>query len=290
MGRNLRDAASDQPGDVVDEVTGVHDQHTPTRSFAVRPPVAAGAARETRGPVLGAPVLAEHDTCAKRVAEHTGIDQPSRCLNARIEALAVAHGDPHAVLDRGRDHAVTVLNAGRHGLLDDDVFPGLSGGDGQFRVQMMWRADHHRVHVAVGEQSLDLTRVSRFCCRSQATREFEVRIGRVGDFAAASSPQRSSILDCDLAAPDEAKAQPPPELRLAWQAISYHALPEVGGLFDQPAGLLSRITQAYNVWIAFKRYCQRDVNKHKEWVEANPDLYETILRVNKLRESQQSHA
>ena len=77
---------------------------------------------------------------------------------------------------------------------------------------------------------------------------------------------------------------PPPELRLAWQAVMYHALPEQGGLLDQPAGLLRRMTQAYNVWFSHKEYMQRDVNKHKEWIEDNPDLYATILRVKQLRE------
>lgn len=77
---------------------------------------------------------------------------------------------------------------------------------------------------------------------------------------------------------------PPKELRLAWQAMSFHALPEFGGLLDQPAGLLSRMTKVYNVWFAFKEYRMRNIEKHNEWVKANPDLYAEIMRVNKLRE------
>ncbi len=77
---------------------------------------------------------------------------------------------------------------------------------------------------------------------------------------------------------------PPRELRLAWHAMSFHALPEAGGLYDQPAGLLSRMVQLYNVWYAFKAYRMRELEKHNEWVKANPELYAMILRVNKLRE------
>ncbi|MHB0922609.1 MAG: hypothetical protein ACYC3H_01415 [Bellilinea sp.] len=83
---------------------------------------------------------------------------------------------------------------------------------------------------------------------------------------------------------EDPRAEPPPELRLAWQAFGFHALPEAGGLLDQPAGLLTRMTRIYNVWLAFKSYSQRDLSKHKEWVETNPALYETILRVKRLRE------
>jgi len=79
-------------------------------------------------------------------------------------------------------------------------------------------------------------------------------------------------------------AEPPPELRLAWQAVGYRALPEAGGLLDQPAGLLSRMTQAYNAWFAFDRYRRRDMSKHKQWIEANPDLWNEIQRIKKLRE------
>lgn len=86
--------------------------------------------------------------------------------------------------------------------------------------------------------------------------------------------------------PPEPPPTPPSELRLAWQSVSYHALPEAGGILDQPAGLLSKMTHLYNVWFAHKAYRQHDLRKHKEWVEANPELYAIILQVNKLREEQ----
>lgn len=83
---------------------------------------------------------------------------------------------------------------------------------------------------------------------------------------------------------EDPQAIPPTELRLAWLAHGYHALPEAGGLLDQPAGLLNRMMHIYNVWLAFKSYNQRDLSQHKEWIDANPDLYAIILRVRRLRE------
>lgn len=93
-----------------------------------------------------------------------------------------------------------------------------------------------------------------------------------------------SLILAAAACGTDPKAKTPPELRLAWQAVSFHALPETGGLLDQPAGLLNRMTQAFNAWNAFKAYEQRDPSKNLEWIEANPDLYAIIRRVKKLRE------
>ncbi len=81
------------------------------------------------------------------------------------------------------------------------------------------------------------------------------------------------------------KAPPPYELRLAWQAIGYHALPEPGGILDQPAGLLDRMTHACNAWQAYRSYSQRDPYKTEEWIKANPSLHALKLRIDKLREA-----
>lgn len=83
---------------------------------------------------------------------------------------------------------------------------------------------------------------------------------------------------------EDPRAAAPYELRLAWQALGYHALPEAGGLLDQPPGLLNRMTQAYNAWFACKSYRKRDLEHSQEWMEANPDLFAIVQRVRKLRE------
>lgn len=79
------------------------------------------------------------------------------------------------------------------------------------------------------------------------------------------------------------KAPPPRELKLAWQAISYHALPEAGGLLDQPAGLLSRMTACYNAWQAFRSWQQADPTKRQEWIEANPELHAIKIELDRLQ-------
>lgn len=44
------------------------------------------------------------------------------------------------------------------------------------------------------------------------------------------------------------------ELRMAWQCERWHALPEQGGLLDQPAGMLQRMAAMLNVYNAFKTF------------------------------------
>jgi hypothetical protein len=76
---------------------------------------------------------------------------------------------------------------------------------------------------------------------------------------------------------------PPAILRKAWQALSYHALPRVGGLDDQPAGQLAAMTRIHNIWLAHKSYARRDLAHDVEWRKDNPDLYDIILLVKELR-------
>jgi len=49
-------------------------------------------------------------------------------------------------------------------------------------------------------------------------------------------------------------AEAPMELRMAWQCERWHALPEQGGLLDQPAGMLQRMAAMLNVYNAFKTF------------------------------------
>ncbi len=72
------------------------------------------------------------------------------------------------------------------------------------------------------------------------------------------------------------------ELRLAWQAISFHSLPESGGLLDQPAGLLSRMIASYNAWQAIRSWQQVDPTKRKEWIDANPELHALKIELDRM--------
>ena len=48
-------------------------------------------------------------------------------------------------------------------------------------------------------------------------------------------------------------ATPPPELRLYWLCKRYTALPEPGALFEQDAGLLSRMATLGNIYETMQR-------------------------------------
>lgn len=50
-------------------------------------------------------------------------------------------------------------------------------------------------------------------------------------------------------------AQPPPELRLAWECDRWHCLPEAGAYLDQDYALMTRmsaLTNAYNAYSAYR--------------------------------------
>ena len=66
--------------------------------------------------------------------------------------------------------------------------------------------------------------------------------------------------------------------------MTYKALPESGGLLDQPAGLLEKMTAAYNAWMAFKSFRERDSSKTSQWIEANPDLNDIRIRINRIKD------
>ena len=88
-----------------------------------------------------------------------------------------------------------------------------------------------------------------------------------------------------LAAADcaEGKGPPPGELTLAWQAQSWQALPEAGGLRDQPAGLLERMSTALSVYDAFVAYKAVDGGHEDEFARKNPRAWASVLMVQGLR-------
>ena len=53
-----------------------------------------------------------------------------------------------------------------------------------------------------------------------------------------------SLILAAAAAADTKGAAVPPELEQAWECMRYNALPNPGGLRDQPAGLIRRMTTA----------------------------------------------
>lgn len=76
----------------------------------------------------------------------------------------------------------------------------------------------------------------------------------------------------------------PPELKLAWQAQRWNALPEPGGLLDQPAGLLNRMATAASVYNAFKTL-QQSAGQIVALANNNPQVIQIVRMAERLEES-----
>jgi hypothetical protein len=70
---------------------------------------------------------------------------------------------------------------------------------------------------------------------------------------------------------------PPPVLTLAWQCAAFNALPNAGGLGDQPAGLIAQMTAARNIYTAWSSYTH--ALRKSEWIAANPDGWRIVQEV-----------
>lgn len=64
----------------------------------------------------------------------------------------------------------------------------------------------------------------------------------------------------------------------------WHTLPRLGGADDQPAGLLRRMTVAYNYWLAHDAYRRMDPMKRTEWVNENEGQYNLVQNVKEMKE------
>ena len=80
---------------------------------------------------------------------------------------------------------------------------------------------------------------------------------------------------------EDDKATPPPELALYRRAQTYGGLPRAGGLDDQPAGLLDRMSASANVYRAWRGLAQ--ASNKVEWQSAHPDEWAVCQTVMKLR-------
>lgn len=75
----------------------------------------------------------------------------------------------------------------------------------------------------------------------------------------------------------------PAELELALQAQQFHALPEAGGLLDQPYGLLAKMSTALNVYQAYKAEQDRGNTTLTEWSRRNPAAWRIFAKVERMR-------
>ncbi len=74
---------------------------------------------------------------------------------------------------------------------------------------------------------------------------------------------------------------PPRELVLAWQCLRWSSLPFDGGLFDQPAGLIGRMSSLLTVYNAINAASQAKNIAH--FANSNPDVMRIVARVEKIR-------
>lgn len=81
----------------------------------------------------------------------------------------------------------------------------------------------------------------------------------------------------------EDKGLPPDELRLAFRCQQWGTLPCTGGLLDQPAGLVERMTIAINVYNSMKAWQQSAARNAKDFVKNNPDTWRIVKMVLDMR-------
>ena len=87
-----------------------------------------------------------------------------------------------------------------------------------------------------------------------------------------------------LAAADHAqdsKVPPPPELELAFTCHRWNSLPESGGVLDQPAGLLRRMSAVENIYNSFKAL--EKANDYARFGDENPVAVKIIESIYALR-------
>jgi hypothetical protein len=80
------------------------------------------------------------------------------------------------------------------------------------------------------------------------------------------------------------KNQPlPRELQLAFRCNQWNTLPNPGGLLDQPAGLIEKMTVSLNYYNALTAWKNRDKTKDSEFVKQHPYDWAMVQHVMELR-------
>ena len=91
------------------------------------------------------------------------------------------------------------------------------------------------------------------------------------------------ILAAAAYADDANKNAPPPELSLAFQAEQWGVLPEPGGLRDQRAGELDRMTAVLNTYRTMKSYKEVKPKDKSKWRKNNPQAWELCEAIRDMR-------
>jgi hypothetical protein len=75
----------------------------------------------------------------------------------------------------------------------------------------------------------------------------------------------------------------PAELQLGLICERWNALPEVGGILDQPVGLLEKMSAAVNVYNALLSEKNRGELTLTQWSKANPQAWQVLASVEQQR-------
>ncbi len=66
------------------------------------------------------------------------------------------------------------------------------------------------------------------------------------------------------------------ELTLALQVQEFHALPYAGGILDQPAGLMERMTYALKIFEAWSSWLNRKGGFESAWITEHPGWWKIV--------------
>lgn len=80
---------------------------------------------------------------------------------------------------------------------------------------------------------------------------------------------------------EDGEKAPPPELELAFSCHRWNTLPEAGGLLDQPAGMMRRMSIVENIYNAF--HGLRQAKDYAKFGDDNPQAMRVIENIYKLR-------
>ncbi|HPL80990.1 MAG TPA: hypothetical protein PLU23_00665 [Anaerolineaceae bacterium] len=70
---------------------------------------------------------------------------------------------------------------------------------------------------------------------------------------------------------------------LAFDCERWKCLPTAGGVLDQPAGLVRKMSNYLNVFRAFEAYSEADKTKMAAWKKNNRLAWDVVKSVNAMR-------
>jgi hypothetical protein len=75
---------------------------------------------------------------------------------------------------------------------------------------------------------------------------------------------------------------PPYLLSLYWQCERFNSLPEAGGILDQPAGLLQKMSSLANIYDSHKAYYA--ASNVAKWADANPEAFRVVAMIRRMEQ------